>query len=164
VNLYLMRHALAAEPDDKTDDSLRSLTEPGRKKLKQIARNLKKLGISFDLVLTSPYLRACQTAEELANVLNIKPKLVVASENLTPPGFAAKLIDEINAHEPVENLLLIGHEPFISQLIGLLVAGEADLNIHIKKAGLCKLTIPQLTCGCCATLEWLLTPAQLQVF
>jgi phosphohistidine phosphatase len=161
MNLYLLRHAIAAEPDENTEDSQRPLTEKGRKKLGQIARNLEKLELEFDVIITSPYLRARQTADVVVDALDIKKKRVVESENLVPFGFAAKLVEEINAREPVENLLLVGHEPFLSQLIGTLIAGDASLSIDLKKAGLCKLSLEQFTYGRCATLEWLLTPAQL---
>ena len=161
MNLYLMRHAITAELEENTEDNQRPLTEKGRKKLGKIARNLEKLDLKFDVILTSPYLRACQTADVVADVLDIKSKNVVETENLTPLGFAEKLVEEINAREPVENMLIVGHEPFLSQLIGTLVAGDVSLSIDMKKAGLCKLSIQQLTYGRCATLEWLLTPAQL---
>jgi phosphohistidine phosphatase len=161
MNLYLMRHAIAAEADENSDDSQRPLTKIGRKKLGKIARNLEKLDLSFDLILTSPYLRARQTADVVADALDLKPKQVVESENLVPLGFADKFVEELNAREPLENLLVVGHEPFLSQLIGRLVTGDASLNINMKKAGLCKLSVEQLTDGRCATLEWLLTPAQL---
>ena len=161
MNLYLMRHAIAAELEENTEDNQRPLTEIGRKKLGKIARNLEKLDLKFDVILTSPYLRACQTADVVADALDIKSKNVVETENLTPLGFAEKLVEEINAREPVENMLIVGHEPFLSQLIGTLVAGDVSLSIDMKKAGLCKLSIEQLTYGRCATFEWLLTPAQL---
>jgi phosphohistidine phosphatase len=159
--LYLMRHAIAADADENTGDSQRPLTDKGRKKLGKIARNFEKLELGFDLILTSPYLRAKQTAEVVADTLNIKPHLVIESENLTPYGFADKLVDEINSHKDVNAVLVVSHEPFLSQLIGLLVAGDASLDIDMKKAGLCKLSIGTLKHGRCAVLEWLLTPAQL---
>lgn len=161
MNLYLMRHAIAAEPDENIDDSQRSLTEKGQRKLTKIAHNLEKIDVKFELILTSPYLRTRQTASVVADVLKLKKKCVVESENLSPLGFADKLVEEINTTEPVENLLLIGHEPFLSQLIGVLIVGDASLRIDLKKAGLCKLSTEQLTYGRCATLEWLLTPAQM---
>ena len=161
MNLYLMRHAIAAEPDENTEDSQRPLTDKGRKKLGKIARNLEKLGLEFQYILTSPYLRARQTADVVAHVLDIKQKRVLESENLTPLGFGDKLVNEILAREPVENVLIVGHEPFLSQMIGMLVAGDASLSIDMRKAGLCKLSVEQLAYGRCATLEWLLTPEQL---
>lgn len=154
-------HAIAAESDENTEDSQRALTEKGQMKLTKIASNLENLDVKFDLILTSPYLRTRQTASVVADALKLKKKCVIESENLSPLGFADKLVEEINTVEPVENLLLIGHEPFLSQLIGVLVVGDASLRINLKKAGLCKLSTEQLTYGRCATLEWLLTPAQL---
>lgn len=161
MNLYLMRHAIAAEADGNTEDSQRPLTEKGREKLGKIVCNLEKLGLEVDVILSSPYLRARQTAAVVAEGLNVRPKNMLETENLTPFAFSDKLVEEIKARDPVENLLLVGHEPFLSQLIGTLVAGDASLSIDMKKAGLCKLSIVQLTNGRCATLEWLLTPAQL---
>jgi phosphohistidine phosphatase len=161
MNLYLMRHAIAVDAGENGDDQQRVLTERGRKKLERIARNFEKLDLEFDLILTSPYLRARQTAEVVADALEIRAKAVLETENLTPLGFADKLVDEINARGALENLLIVGHEPYLSQLIGMLVAGDASLSIEMKKAGLCKLSIERLSYGRCARLEWLLTPAQL---
>jgi phosphohistidine phosphatase len=161
VNLYLMRHATTAEPEENFEDNQRPLTEKGRKKLGKIARNLEKLDLEFDAILTSPHLCARQTAEVVVDALDIKKKVVSVSENLAPLGFADKLVDEINTRDPVENLLIVGHEPFLSQLIGMLVAGDASLSFDLKKGGLCKLSIAHLSYGRCATLGWLLTPSQL---
>jgi phosphohistidine phosphatase len=161
MNLYLMRHAIAVESDENTEDSQRPLTEKGRKRLGKIARNLVKLDLTFDLILTSPYLRARQTADVVADVLNLKAKQVLVSENLAPLGLVDQLLEEINAHESIEFLLIVGHQPFLSQLIGMLVAGDASLSIEMKQAGLCRLSIENLIYGRCATLEWLMTPAQL---
>jgi phosphohistidine phosphatase len=159
MNLYVMRHAIAAEPDEATPDEQRALTEAGRKKLLKIARSLKKMGITLDLLLTSPYLRARQTAEVVA--AQLKPGTVLESTALLPPGAAGVLVDEINARAPLQNVMVIGHEPFLGQFIGTLAAGEANLGITLKKAGVCKLAVETLSNKRCATLEWLLTPAQL---
>ncbi len=161
MNLYIMRHALATDSDENIDDNQRPLTTKGRKKLSKIARNLEKLDLSFGLILTSPYLCARQTADVVADALDIKPRRVLESENLTPLGFAERLVEEINGLESVDDLLIVGHEPFLSQLIGMLLAGDSSLRIEIKKAGLCKLSIEQLKYNRCATLQWLMTPSQL---
>ena len=162
MNLYLMRHAIAADADENTEDHRRALTEKGRKKLGKIARNMKKLDLSFDLIMTSPTLRARQTADVVADAFDISPELVLESENLAPLGFGDKLVDEIKAQKPVDDLLIVGHEPFLSQLIGMLLAGDANLSIDMKKAGLCKLSIENLSYGRCATLEWLLPPRSME--
>ena len=161
MNLYLMQNAIAVEPDEFSEDRERPLSEKGCKRMEKIARNLEKLDLSFDLILTSPYLRARQTADLVADALNIKPKYVVESENLAPLGLADQLVEEINTRGQVDFLLLVGHEPFLNQLIGMLVAGDASLSLGMRHAGLCRLSMERLIYGRCATLEWLMTPAQL---
>ena len=161
MNLYLMRHAIAAEQEGAIEDSLRPLTEKGRTKLDKIVRTLNKMDLQLDFILTSPHLRARQTADAMAAALKINKSCLVESQNLAPMGYGDQLVDEINAMRPIENLLLVGHEPGLSQLIGMFVAGDANLEIQMKKAGLCKLSMKKLTYARCARLEWLLTPAQL---
>jgi phosphohistidine phosphatase len=161
MNLYLMRHAIAVEPDGFFEDSERPLSEKGRKRMGKVARNLSKLDLSFDLIMTSPFLCARQTADLVADAFGVKSKYVVESENLCPLGSTYRLVEEINARGAVDFLLLVGHEPFLNQLIGMLIAGDASVTIGMRYAGLCKLSIDHLIYGRCATLEWLMTPSQL---
>ena len=73
-----------------------------------------------------------------------------------------KLVELLNHLQPTpESVLLVGHEPYLSGLISLLVSGEGTLSVVMKKAGLCKLTTESLKHGRCASLEWLLTPKQM---
>ena len=160
MNLYLLRHGLATEPSVRrlAKDSERSLTPEGKRKMRQIAKSMKALELSFDLILSSPYLRARQTAEIVASAFRADQKLVLAEE-LTPGASAKGLIHRINSLNPTpENLLLVGHEPSLSQLISLWVAGDPYSSITLKKGGLCRLAVEALQPGRCATLEWLLTP------
>jgi phosphohistidine phosphatase len=122
---------------------------------------MKKLEVTVDLVLSSPFVRARQTAELVADALHLREKLQF-SEHLTPQGKVNSLIQDLNRLRPAPGgVLLVGHEPYLSNLVSLLVAGTSDLSITLKKAGLCKLTVTHLTAGRCAILEWLLTPKQL---
>lgn len=161
MNLYIMHHAIAVEPDDAREDRERPLSERGRKRIEKISRNLLKLDLSFDLIMTSPFLHARQTADLVADTFAIKPKYVVESPNLCPFGSTNQLVEEINERGPFEFLLLVGHEPFLNHLIGTLLAGDASISIELRHAGLCKLSMERLTYGRCATLEWLMTPAQM---
>jgi phosphohistidine phosphatase len=163
MNLYLLRHGLAVEPGaaDYSKDSERPLTPKGERKLWKIAEAMENLELSFDWVLTSPYVRARQTAQIVAEALELRKKLEM-SENLTPAGSTKKLIETIQHREPLpEEVLLVGHEPFLSGLISLLVSGNNELLITMKKGCLCKLSAEALEHGRCASLEWLLTPKQL---
>lgn len=164
MNLYLMRHAIAEARDASVypDDSLRPLSGPGRRKMVKIAGGLKELGLAFDLILSSPYLRARETAEIMAKRFGLKNHLVF-TENLAPLGQPDQLIAEIRAQYLVENLLLVGHEPYLSSLASMLLTGHAGLEIIMKKGGLCCLSLSEPRYAQCAVLEYLLTPGQMTV-
>ncbi|MBK7451198.1 MAG: phosphohistidine phosphatase SixA [Anaerolineales bacterium] len=157
MNLYLIRHAIAEEESSSGEDSQRALTDKGAKKMRQVAKGLKILGIEFDFILSSPYLRAYQTAEILGDVFKMKKK-VVQSENLTPMGDPDLLLAEINEKYSVNSLAIVGHEPYLSTLVSLLVAGGAPVEMTFKKGGICHLSTDDLHHTRKATLEWLLTP------
>ena len=145
------------------NDSERPLIPKGERRLRAAAAAMKKLELSFDLILSSPFTRAKQTAEIVAGELKLK-KCLEFSDELVPGGSSKALIQKLNGWEPTpENVLLVGHEPSLSRLISLLVSGGADALIEMKKGGLCKLEVVELRHGQCARLVWLLTPAQMEM-
>jgi len=160
MNLYIIRHAIAVEEDSSGEDSQRALTDKGSRKMRQIAKGLRSLGSEFDIILSSPYLRARETAEILGEVFKMK-KQVATSDNLLPMGDPDLLIAEINEKYSVDSLAIIGHEPYLTALISLLIAKSAPVDIVIKKGGVCRLSIDDLHHSRTATLDWLLTPGVL---
>jgi phosphohistidine phosphatase len=165
VNLYLLRHGIATEPgvDGSKLDSERPLTAKGKDRLRKAAKAIAKLDLSFDLILSSPFRRAKQTAEIIAKNFKLRKKLVF-SDDLTPTGNPRLLIQQLNQFRPKpENVLLVGHEPYLGKLIALLAAGNTSLEIDFKKGGLCKLEAESLIYGRCAKLVWLLTPRQMEL-
>lgn len=159
MNLYLIRHAIAEEEAPSGEDSQRELTDKGAKKMRLIAKGLRTLGIEFDLILSSPYLRAMQTAEILSEVF--KKKKFVLSNHLMPAGDPNLLIAEINEKHTVDSLAIVGHEPYLSTLVSLLTADGAPVEMTFKKGGVCYLSTDDLHHTHKATLEWLLTPGVL---
>jgi phosphohistidine phosphatase len=159
MKIYLIRHSNAVDPGTPgyEDDSTRPLTEKGRDKMKAIASALKRLDIQPDLIISSPYVRARQTAEILAKVLKYKHELTF-SEALIPMGNADNIIGEINEKYTVDELVLVGHEPCFSTLISTMTAGNPDLAINLKNGGVCCLSSDDLHTERKAVLEWLLTP------
>ena len=144
-------------------DNERPLTPKGKRQLRQTAAAMKKMGLRFGLILSSPYLRAKQTAEIIAESLKLKKQLKF-SDALVPDGSPKDLIRQLNELKPAqENILLVGHEPYLSCLISLLTTGSLDLMMDFKKGGLCKLEIEKLSHDRCATLVWLLTPRQMKL-
>jgi phosphohistidine phosphatase len=165
MNLFLLRHGIAAEPDAlgiKTDAE-RPLVPKGEDRLRAAAVAMEKMKLSFDAIISSPYLRAKQTAEIVARHFKLQKKLAF-SDDLIPGGNPQALIRQINDLKPApENILLVGHEPYLSRFIALLAAGIPTATIEMKKGGLCKLEVEELECGHCATLAWLLTPRQMEL-
>ena len=163
--LYIVRHAIAEERDSNSSeqqDSQRPLTDEGSRKMRRIARGLKKMGAQIDLILTSPYLRAADTARILHKKLGLEPDKLITLDELSPVGQPDQLVNRIrNDHATVENIALVGHEPSLSRLISVLLSGDPTLPITLKKGGVCRLSIEKLEYGRCATLDWLLAPAQL---
>jgi phosphohistidine phosphatase len=163
MNLYILRHGIAVDPGspDYPNDADRPLTPKGERKLQRITEAMLALELSFDVILSSPYVRARQTAEIVAQAFHAGKKLEY-TDHLTPGGSPKKLVELLNGLTPQpEDVLLSGHEPFLSGLISLLVSGEPGLSVALKKGSLCKLSVEHLKPGRCATLEWLLTPKQM---
>ena len=163
MDLYILRHAIAVERGTPgyNDDSLRPLTDKGAKKMRRIAEGMLTLDLSFDAILSSPFIRAKQTAEIVAEAFHARKQLEY-SPHLETGGDPEKLIGDINGrYDSDATLMLVGHEPYLSGLVSMLVAGTGSVAIVLKKGGLCKLAVSGLHYGRCATLEWLLSPAQL---
>ncbi len=163
MDLYILRHGSAVEPGTPgyENDADRPMTPEGERKLRQVADAMEALELSFDLILSSPYLRARQTAEIVAAALGAHKQLEF-SDTLAPAGSVKKLVDLLTRREPSPgNVLLVGHEPYLSGLISLLVSGKESFAVVMKKGGLCKVTAESLKPGRCAVLQWLLTPQQM---
>ncbi len=136
--LYFLRHGLAEERQTwRGRDSDRPLTPAGKKKLASLVEALAKLDLGIDLILTSPYLRAFQTAEIVAAGLG-KPVELVQEARLSP-GFEALLLEEILREHPENKaILFVGHEPDFSQVVSALIGGG---NLLFKKAGLARVDL-----------------------
>lgn len=163
MNIFILRHGIAVEPGSPgiNKDSDRTLTPKGERKISQVADAMSTLGVSLDVILTSPYLRARQTADIVAEGVGAKKKLA-ETEHLAPGGSSKKLIEQIAGVKPApDNVLLVGHEPSLSELISFLIAGDTRALVMMKKGGLCKVSVERLHYGRCAVLEWLLTPKQM---
>lgn len=160
MKLYLLRHGDAGErsPAGYTTDAARALTPKGIKRTRQLANALRQMEITFDAIYSSPLIRAQQTAEIVARSLKLEKQLRTISQ-LAPEHAltdALALIESCLAKSKA--ILLVGHEPYLSQLISLLCTGGTHLNLALKKGGLCRLELTEVKSGPCATLEWLLSP------
>lgn len=137
MNIYFLRHGLAGDRSEwQGDDTKRPLTDEGKEKIKRTAITLAALGLGLDGILTSPLVRAKQTAEIVARKLNC---LLVEDKRLAP-GFNDDQLEKILLDHPNANtVMLVGHEPDFSETISALIGGG---NIVCKKGGLALVELP----------------------
>jgi phosphohistidine phosphatase len=153
--LYLVRHAVAEERGDAwPDDAKRPLTEDGMARMRKAARGLARLGVTVDLVLTSPLVRARQTAEIVAGALDPRPSLVNA-ESLSPSGSYANVIADLEKHARKTRIALVGHEPNIGELAARLIGSRHA--IEFKKGAVCRIDVETLPPSGPGDLRWLMT-------
>lgn len=163
MELYILRHGLAMDRAEWSPrkDCDRPLTGEGRRKMRRVAKAMRELDLEFDWILSSPCARARETAEIAAGILKSRQRIRLCDELI--PGRSAKDLAKllVSRSKGMKRILIIGHEPFLSRLISLLLTGKIRSRVILKKGGLCKLLISQFRWGACAVLEWLLTPRQL---
>lgn len=160
MKLYILRHGEAAEHGDPRykNDADRPLTPKGIQRTKALAHALRQLDVAFDVIFSSPLVRARETAEIIERGLRLHGRLEL-SEHLAPSGDVEKLVHQLNRVRPApKNLLLVGHEPYLSGLVSLLCTGGSHLALTLKKGGLCRLDLETLHPARCASLEWLISP------
>jgi phosphohistidine phosphatase len=131
VDLWLVRHAPAEEAAD--DDAGRALSERGRKRFERVAEGLDALGVQFDHLLTSPLLRARQTAQLLSGHARAEPRVLESLAAAPDAELLAAIADCAGS-----SVALVGHEPWLSQLLAWLVVGSRDggAGLAFKKGGL----------------------------
>lgn len=162
MELLIFRHGPAGDKEKwrarGKPDGLRPLTADGRRKTDQAARGLAVLRPALDLVASSPLERARQTAQALRR--RVKTRRYTELRELEPAAAPAETLRALKGLGKVRRLALVGHEPHLSSLVGLLV-GDGKARLELKKAGACLLDVERLEPGG-ARLLWLLRPSQLR--
>jgi phosphohistidine phosphatase len=154
--LYFIRHGIAEDRGDAwPDDSKRPLTGDGMARLKKAARALARIEVSVDVVLTSPLVRARQTAEIIASGLDPRPSLVNV-DSLAPDGSYAAVLADLEKHSRKCRIALVGHEPMLGELAARLIGSRHP--IELKKGAVCRIDVEDLPPAGPGDLRWLLTP------
>jgi phosphohistidine phosphatase len=141
--LYLIRHGLAGEHGTYPNDDERPLTDEGRSKTKQVAKRLHELGIRFDLIQTSPLVRAKQTAEIL-QAAKLSDQLET-NGSLAPGGNFEAWAKGVQQWQKQggKKLAIVGHEPDLGEWAEQLVWGEVRHRLIVKKASVIGLLLPE---------------------
>jgi phosphohistidine phosphatase len=154
--LYLVRHGIAEERGDGwPDDTARPLTDRGSSRFEKSVRGLVRVGVVVDVVLTSPLVRARQTAEILSAGLDPPPP-IVAVDSLAPGGSYQAVAADIEKQGRRSRIALVGHEPGIGELAGRLIGMRHP--IPFKKGAVCRIDADALPPAQAGSLVWFLTP------
>ena len=134
MDVFVLRHAIAEDAGPGQADSERRLTEDGRDRLRLVVRKAMRAGMSPGIVLASPYVRARQTAEILLEELN-RPCEMVTTANLTPYAPVEDLWRELREYAPLSPVIVVGHNPQLSELVSVLI-GSPRYAVEMKKAAI----------------------------
>lgn len=168
MRLYFLRHAVAIERGAWDGaDSERPLTDEGREQTHAAARGLAALDLRLDGIYTSPYIRASDTARLVAGALGVE---VTVWPELASGCDLERLAPRLAELSEARAVMLVGHEPDFSEMIGRLIGGNhAPTRLDLKKGACCQVDAPRKAIAAndrrklvgAGELRWLLTPAQL---
>jgi phosphohistidine phosphatase len=158
--LYLIRHGIAEERGEAwPDDAKRPLSEDGIARLKKQARGMVSLGITFDVILTSPLTRTRQTAEIIAAAYDAKPA-IVSAESLAPGGSYQAVLGDLEKQARRTKIALVGHEPGVGELAARLAGSRHPFEF--KKGAVCHIDVETLPPAGPGSLRAFLAPRVLR--
>ena len=152
----VLRHGIAEERRPGLDDTERALTAEGREKLRAVLKLAVAAGMTPDVIISSPLVRAMQTAEIAAKVLKSK-KDVLRTSGLAPRATPEETWDELRTQANRGEILIVGHEPHLGRLAALLLGAPA-LRVDFKKGGIVRVRIDRVVSAPRGELEWMLVP------
>ena len=161
-----MRHGYAGNRlSGPMKDIKRELTVSGKKEVVEIAKSLKKLGVKFNVIFSSPLTRAFQTAKIIAEEYKLTEQ-IEQSEELKPNGSKDSLSNKLSKLSIDSVILIVGHEPYLSSMINDIISkndtdrnyNKNNNNIILKKAGVARIKITSTVPKLKGELRWLLTP------
>jgi phosphohistidine phosphatase len=164
MEVLLVRHAIAElkvdEGGTQPEDALRELTGKGRRQMGRIARGLRRIHPKIDLLASSPFVRAADTAQILAKQYeSVKPMSI---PELQPGAGVDAVCAWLRGLDVAGTVAAVGHEPDLSALASYLVSGRQDGILSLGKGGAVLLEVPPGTRPGESALAWLLTPRQLR--
>jgi phosphohistidine phosphatase len=156
MEVYLFRHGIAEDGKPGSPDANRALTDDGKKKVAEVVKAARRAGVEPSLIVSSPYIRAVETARIAAAGFDYTGD-IVQTQTLVPHGAPEKAWSELRDYRGEPAILLAGHEPLLSHLAAYLLASAA-LRIEMKKAALLRIDVEIVGAVPYGTLRWMITP------
>ena len=163
MDIYILRHGKAEERlSGIKSDAKRKLTVTGKNEMESIAIGIKNLDYSFDYIISSPLVRAKETADIVAEHLGKKKKITIWDE-LKPESNILDTHKKLVNLSPDVKILLVGHEPHLSELVSSIISDDTNVSINLKKGGFVSLRGNASKSRIVGSLRSLLTPKQLKL-
>ncbi len=162
MECLLLRHGIAVEPEEwQGTEADRPLTDRGAKRVTQVAAGLRRLEVAISHLISSPLVRARETADIVRAVLHLPHKVRIAEELVpeAPPDQLLSLLRELPSDSCV---LCVGHEPHLGMVASLLLSGKPSTAFPFKKAGACLIEVSSPVKPSRGTLRWWMGPSQLK--
>jgi phosphohistidine phosphatase len=162
MELYIVRHGIAVDREDPKcpADPERFLTDEGIEKSRQVAKGVAEVASVPDLILTSPYLRAVQTAELFADALEFSRNKIRKSDLLLPGAEPLQLFRELAKDKDLSSVFVFGHAPHLDDLIATAIGTKHHIS-SLKKAGVAFVELKRMVPPS-GELVWLATPKLLR--
>ena len=158
MQLYIVRHGIAIDREDSKcpPEAERYLTEEGVERTKQVAEAVAALGIHADLMISSPYVRAMQTAAIFASELEYAKQKIRRTDSLLPGAEPGAFLRELAREKDVSTVFCFGHAPHVDGLLAAAVGASRHIT-SMKKAGVALVELKRLSPPN-GQLLWLMTP------
>ncbi len=162
MQLYIVRHGIAVDREDPKcpADPERFLTDEGIEKTRQVAKGVAEVAAVPDLILSSPYLRAVQTAELFAVALEYPKQKIRKSDLLLPGAEPLQLFRELAKDKDLSTVFVCGHAPHLDDLLATALGTKHHIS-SLKKAGVALVELKRLVPPS-GELLWLATPKLLR--
>lgn len=162
MQLFIVRHGIAVDREDPKcpPDPERFLTAEGIEKTRQVAQGVAEIGLAPDLLLSSPYIRAWQTAELFAAELEYSKSKIRKTDLLLPGAEPLQLFRELAKDKDLSAVFLFGHAPHLDDVIATSIGSRHHIS-SLKKAGVALVELKRLVPPS-GELVWLATPKLLR--
>ena len=161
MDCVLLRHGIAVERDEwEGPDADRPLTEKGKRRVREVAAGLSRLDVQPTHVLSSPLIRAIETAKIAHSSLRVRSVVHIVDELLpdAPPDRLLSILHDL----PLESsVLCVGHEPHLGMVASVMLVGKTSTAFPFKKAGACLIELSISAKPGRGVLRWWLSPDQL---
>jgi phosphohistidine phosphatase len=156
MQVHLLRHGTAEDIEPGSSDAERKLTAAGRDEVRRAAESARRARVVPTLILSSPYVRAVETAEIAANVLGYG-RAIERTDLLIPSASPQRVWNEIRARQDEIQILLAAHEPLLSQLASYLL-NSPGLQIEMRKATIVRIDLDRFAPDPRGILKWVAPP------